>query len=434
MPDGPRPRRAGSGLARPAQQRDAGRPVPARCPAPALEAGLYLGRTAPARPHPARGDEPHGRDRCHQRARGGPSRLVQCDRAARGRHRPVSPPADRAAAWAEGGLPGTRGIGAFGRIRPSKGSDLFVEAMCRLLPAYPGWTAFLTGLCQERDRRFFAGLRARIARAGLADRIFFLGDLAPAEIRAWYRRASLVVAASRSEGFGLTPLEAFASGAPAVTSRAGVWPDLVTPEFGALFDTGDVDGLIAALRPLMADPDRVAAMGRRRAATPWRITQLPRRPLRSTRFMQGCRQDGRRSEERRAEAGGGENRSPRLRTPAGMQMVHRAAPPRLQSLIRCCSASRHRRRVRRSTGAKALSCEVTGCFWVLPARAGSAPAARRALPDAVASGGSYQGATFDSLRRSAPPCLPANHQSYDRIGRLVVGREAGRGADNGHFQ
>ena len=171
------------------------------------------------------------------------------------------PPADRAAAWAEGGLPGTRGIGAFGRIRPSKGSDLFVEAMCRLLPAYPGWTAFLTGLCQERDRRFFAGLRARIARAGLADRIFFLGDLAPAEIRAWYRRASLVVAASRSEGFGLTPLEAFASGAPAVTSRAGVWPDLVTPEFGALFDTGDVDGLIAALRPLMADPDRVAAMG-----------------------------------------------------------------------------------------------------------------------------------------------------------------------------
>jgi mannosyltransferase len=171
------------------------------------------------------------------------------------------PPADRAAEWRAGGLPGHRGIGAFGRIRPSKGSDLFVEAMCRLLPQYPGWTAFLTGLCQDRDRGFLDALRARIARAGLCDRIFFLGDLEPAEVRAWYRRASLVVAASRSEGFGLTPLEAFASGAPAVASHAGAWPDLVTPDVGALFATGDADSLVAALRPLLADPARVAAMG-----------------------------------------------------------------------------------------------------------------------------------------------------------------------------
>lgn len=171
------------------------------------------------------------------------------------------PPSDRAAEWAAGGLPGQYGIGAFGRIRSSKGSDLFVEALCRLLPEYPGWTGFLTGLCQDRDRAFFDRLRARIGQAGLRERILFLGDLPPGEVRAWYRRASLCVAASRSEGFGLTPLEAFASGVPAVTSHAGAWPDLVTPDIGALFATGEADSLVAALRPLLADPARVAAMG-----------------------------------------------------------------------------------------------------------------------------------------------------------------------------
>ena len=48
------------------------------------------------------------------------------------------PPEDRLAAFAATGLPGKYGIGTFGRVRWQKGSDLFVEAMCRLLPKYPG--------------------------------------------------------------------------------------------------------------------------------------------------------------------------------------------------------------------------------------------------------------------------------------------------------
>src|SRR6266436_3448784 len=45
-----------------------------------------------------------------------------------------APPADRAAAFAQTGLPGRYAIGCFGRVRAQKGSDVFVEAMCRLLP------------------------------------------------------------------------------------------------------------------------------------------------------------------------------------------------------------------------------------------------------------------------------------------------------------
>src|SRR5450631_107030 len=44
-----------------------------------------------------------------------------------------APPSNRAAAFAEAGLPGRYAIGGFGRVRAQKGSDVFVDAMCRLL-------------------------------------------------------------------------------------------------------------------------------------------------------------------------------------------------------------------------------------------------------------------------------------------------------------
>src|SRR5437762_3351011 len=59
--------------------------------------------------------------------------------------RTYSPPTDRAAAFAEAGLPGRYAIGCFGRVRAQKGSDVFVNAMCRLLPRYPDFTAVQVG-------------------------------------------------------------------------------------------------------------------------------------------------------------------------------------------------------------------------------------------------------------------------------------------------
>ena len=64
-----------------------------------------------------------------------------------------APPADRAAAFAEGGLPGRYAIGCFGRVRAQKGSDVFVEAMCRLLPRYPDFTAMMVGRSCRSSRR-----------------------------------------------------------------------------------------------------------------------------------------------------------------------------------------------------------------------------------------------------------------------------------------
>ena len=159
-------------------------------------------------------------------------------------------------------------IGAFGRIRLSKGSDLLVDALVTVLPDYPDVSAFLTGLCKPRDQLYLQAMQAKIKAAGLEERICFLGDLDREQVRALYQQATLCVAASRREGFGLTPLEAMASGTAVLTSGAGVWPQVVDSAVGLRFETNQLGDLVAKLRELLANPERLQAMGaegRRRA-------------------------------------------------------------------------------------------------------------------------------------------------------------------------
>ncbi len=178
-----------------------------------------------------------------------------------------APPSDRAAAFAESGLPGRYAIGCFGRVRAQKGSDVFVDAMCRLLPRYPDFTAVMVGAITADQTGFANDLKRRIEAAGLTSRIVITGELSIEEVQRWYKRLTIYAFTSRNEGFGLTLIEAMAAGAALVASRAGaaevVVEDGVT---GALMPPGDVDALVAALEPLMRDPAAASAMGERAKA------------------------------------------------------------------------------------------------------------------------------------------------------------------------
>ena len=178
-----------------------------------------------------------------------------------------APPADRAAAFAESGLPGRYAIGCFGRVRAQKGSDVFVEAMCRLLPRYPDFTAVMVGAITPDQMLFANDLKKRVESAGLASRIVITGELPIGEVQRWYRRLTIYAFTSRNEGFGLTLIEAMAAASALVAARAGaaaiVVDDGVT---GVLTPPGDVAALAAALEPLMRDPASAAAMGMRARA------------------------------------------------------------------------------------------------------------------------------------------------------------------------
>jgi mannosyltransferase len=175
-----------------------------------------------------------------------------------------APAADRAAAFAEAGLPGRYAIGCFGRVRAQKGTDVFVEAMCRLLPRYPDFSAVIVGAVTADQTAFGNELRGRIEAVGLSSRIVVTGELPIEELPRWYRRLTIYAFSSRNEGFGLTLLEGMSSGAALVASRAGAAELLVEDGVsGVLVRPGDAEALAAALEPLMRDPAAAQAMGER---------------------------------------------------------------------------------------------------------------------------------------------------------------------------
>jgi mannosyltransferase len=177
------------------------------------------------------------------------------------------PPADRAAAFSSSGLPGRYAIGCFGRVRPQKGTDVFVDAMCRLLPLHRDFTAVVIGGIAKEHEGFVVELRARAADAGVADRLLILGERPVSELPAWFQRISIYAFTSRREGFGLTLLEAMSSGVALVAARSGAAGIVVEDgKTGLLVPPGDVDALVAALEPLLADPSLAAEFGRRARA------------------------------------------------------------------------------------------------------------------------------------------------------------------------
>ena len=174
-----------------------------------------------------------------------------------------SPPPDKRMSWKESGLPGEYGIGVFGRVRPDKGSDVFVDAMIEALPQLPGATAVIAGLAQAKHQAYQDALKAKIAAAGLSDRIVFLGEVPAGQVHLWYQRCLLCVACPRYEPFGLTPFEAAATECALVCSRTGAFDQLSIPGLtGEMVDTGDAPGLAQAVLRVLSDREQALQMGR----------------------------------------------------------------------------------------------------------------------------------------------------------------------------
>lgn len=173
-----------------------------------------------------------------------------------------SPPDDKLTIWQRTGLPGKYGIGTFGRVRPDKGMDIFVEAMIRLLPQFPDYTAVIAGLCTPQYTEFQKQLEQKIAVAGLSGRIIFLGVIDADTVAAWYQNVLITVACPRYEPFGLTPLEGMACGCAVVASDTGAFRTIVEEgKTGYVVPTDDVDALASALMLLMEDPLKTAGLG-----------------------------------------------------------------------------------------------------------------------------------------------------------------------------
>ena len=90
---------------------------------------------------------------------------------------------------------------------------------------------------------------------GVEHDVFFLGKLD--SVAPLLASADLFMLPSANESFGLSALEALASGVPVIGANAGGLPEVVrNGETGALCAVGDVDGMAAAATTYLRDGAR----------------------------------------------------------------------------------------------------------------------------------------------------------------------------------
>ncbi|KAB7610078.1 glycosyltransferase family 4 protein [Amylibacter sp. SFDW26] len=128
---------------------------------------------------------------------------------------------DKASAWQALGYGGKCGVATIGRVRPEKGTDVFVKTMLKVLSERPDLVALIVGKASKKHEKFQQDLMFQISEAGLSDRLLFVGELGPDKMPALMQAISLLVALPRYEGYGMTPLEGLASGTPFVASNTG---------------------------------------------------------------------------------------------------------------------------------------------------------------------------------------------------------------------
>jgi phosphatidylinositol alpha-1,6-mannosyltransferase len=149
------------------------------------------------------------------------------------------------------------------RLVPHKGQDVALRAMAAVLREYPRLRYLIVGEGPNE-----AALRRLASDLGVADRVAFAGVLSDVDIAEAYATADVYIGLSRQdgkavEGFGISFIEASASGIPVIAGDSGGVRSAVRDgETGVVVKPNDADAVASALRDLLGNADKRKAMGR----------------------------------------------------------------------------------------------------------------------------------------------------------------------------
>ncbi len=191
----------------------------------------------------------------------------------------VFQPVDRAAARTRFVLPAdAKVLVSVGGLVERKGMHRVIDCLPALLGRYPDLHYLIVGgASPEGDLR--PELEAQARRLGLAERVHFLGEIRPAELKWPLSAADVFVLATRNEGWANVFLEAMGCGLPVVTTDVGGNAEVVCrPELGAIVPFGDAAALQQALDDALGRDWERAAILEYARANQWerRVAQLLR--------------------------------------------------------------------------------------------------------------------------------------------------------------
>jgi glycosyltransferase involved in cell wall biosynthesis len=165
------------------------------------------------------------------------------------------------------------------RIEYGKGHHDLMEAAHILMAKRTDLILCFAGAVESES--LHQDLRRSAAAMGLEERVVFLGERNPEEIRDWYKRSSIVVLPTYSEGLGRVLLEAQAMKKPVVAYDAGgTRRAVLAQETGFLVKTGDVKALADKIGFLLeneAEGLRIGEEGRKFVSDRFNLSALIQR-------------------------------------------------------------------------------------------------------------------------------------------------------------
>jgi sugar transferase (PEP-CTERM/EpsH1 system associated) len=154
------------------------------------------------------------------------------------------------------GIPG--GVPVFGivaRLSPEKQHNVLLDAMALL-----GGAAAASVLVVVGDGPIRSQLETHAVEAGIADRVFFLGERR--DVPRLLKIFDVFVLSSRFEGLSLTLLEAMAAGLPIVATDVGGNAEVVVDgKTGLIVEQGVAGALASAMEKIGTNPNLAREMG-----------------------------------------------------------------------------------------------------------------------------------------------------------------------------
>jgi phosphatidyl-myo-inositol dimannoside synthase len=178
------------------------------------------------------------------------------------------------------------------RLVPHKGQDVGLHAIARLMRELPLVRYVLVGEGPDRPR-----LERLAQTLGIAERVVFAGAVSDDDLADAYASASVYLGLSRVddgvnvEGFGISFVEAAASGVPCVAGDSGGVRSAVRDgETGLVVSPTDTDAVVHALRAMLSDDALRRKLGdqaRRAVETYYNWDRVARETLAFAREMAG---------------------------------------------------------------------------------------------------------------------------------------------------
>ncbi|MBR5577216.1 MAG: glycosyltransferase family 4 protein [Bacteroidaceae bacterium] len=142
-------------------------------------------------------------------------------------------------------------LGVVSRLEHIKGMDLVVPAFAEVRKRFPDVQLLVVG-----DGSLRAAMEQQAMALGCDDAVTWAGRQPQEELSQYYSRMDVVLMPSRSEGFGLTAIEAMAHGCVVVASDIGGLPEVVRDGVcGLLHRSEDVKDMAEKICSLIASSE-----------------------------------------------------------------------------------------------------------------------------------------------------------------------------------